>query len=75
MRKLPLSQKPICFLLIGLSGLILCALLLLYIEFGMQAPNEATLFYRQFNALPGVVVLFIASIVFLLRWAQMKKRE
>jgi hypothetical protein len=74
MQKTPFFKNPIHFLFIGLSGLILCALLLLYIEFGMQAPNESTLFYQQSKALPGVVILFVVSVVCLFRWAQLKKQ-
>jgi hypothetical protein len=54
-------NQPAVYITAGIIGLILSVALLLVAEFGVDAPNEATLFYRQFRVFGGALILFLLS--------------
>lgn len=60
-------NRPRHFIVAGLIGLALCAVLLYIIEHGLTAPNPATLYYRQSIVLFAALILFGLSVLSLAR--------
>ena len=60
--KLAWFKKPRLYVLAGLVGLVLCALLVYIAEYKLAAPNESTLLYRQSQWVFSALILSILSI-------------
>jgi hypothetical protein len=72
--KIPVPSQPKHFTHLGLVGLLLGSLLLLYLEFWLVAPNESTLYYRQSILLPGAILLLVASVGLLVKGIRMRRQ-
>ena len=55
-------KKPRLYILVGLVGLVICALLVYIAEYRLDAPDESTLLYRQSQWVFGALILSILSI-------------
>jgi hypothetical protein len=73
--KLPSLKKSKHFFLLGLSFLILCIFLVLYLELWLTAPNNSTLIYRQSILLPVAVVLLAASIAAFIQAIRLRRAK
>lgn len=60
-------KNPKHFIFGGLAGIVLSALLLYFLEYLLQAPNEATLIYWQMRFAIVAYVLLILSLGAILR--------
>lgn len=73
--KIPTPTQPKQFTFLGLVGLLLGGLLLLYIEFWLKAPNASTLYYRQSILLPVALLLLGVSLGLLVKGTRMRRQQ
>jgi hypothetical protein len=61
------SNQPTVYITAGIIGLVLSVALALIAEFVVTAPNASTLFYEQSRVLGGAIILFLLSVMVLVR--------
>lgn len=57
------SKRTRWHFLAGVAGLVLCVLLFLYAQYGLDAPNRGTLVYNQNIVTAFIAILLLFSLI------------